>query len=275
MIGTVWKKGFVLAIIVLLLGVAMVPSTGSHLVTTQSTNNVANVTREAETVEITIRDYHGDDTFTEVKHPISLQDAKTLWETLKTTNESTKKLALLKQYGLVSPGTSLQTYEQNMHQMRRDLGLPREIVPGKDVKMRPWLFNLFSNVSVMIAGFPTPTPIINLALGASSIAGLINYYFDKEITSIDLLATSLIWTLAWGEVITEGLLGEKTADMFLIGSSTLVGFFGTCVYIPLGLMKIQWGNMPYMHFYLPITGVIYMGSALAVAAFPARCYSYD
>ena len=258
------KKILLIGIMFMFLNVGVFPIINACFINVHKPFDAAKSIVEPHFVDIIIREYNGDGTYTEMKKKVSMD----ILENLRKSKHF--DLLLFKKYGLIPKNVNMQKYKHNLQQLQKKLGLSREILVGKtnipgDSNL---LFNTFCEVDLKNFGVAIPLPIFNLAIGLSAITGPINYYLynklHKQFTSFDLVDTYFFCGLAMiGILETKGLLGEKKGVLWDMGWCTLIGFSGICVYGPINFFEFPPDGGG------PITVLWYKGYALAVAAFPA------
>jgi hypothetical protein len=243
------KKGVVVAVILLFIGLAFSPSINANT-DIKLPKAVQNAT-EDEIVEIIVTEYRSDGTIEKSAIEMPRIKAKELRKELNDVKDEEERLSIYKKYDLITQDVTCGQLRANMEEKAQRIGLIKnklETISSVAETNLPNFLNNFvfvKNYKCSINGYVALG--IRLYFGLSRITSIINGVLHYglglllSIPSADLMNTGIVWG---GELKTKnGTLPNNSEDFFgfmfyLIGG--FVGFVISMFPIPIRRIILDW-----------------------------------
>lgn len=237
------KKNMVaVGVIILLVCLAVTPDINSQLVNIEKRTKFVDDKHESETIEIVVREYHGDGTYTEITKEIPVEVAQELKKKLWNSDDVEDKIAFLKKHGIVPKDTSLEKYRNKAQRLVEKMDLPNEkaqLLRNKINSIKfsndniSMVFNICSGIFLIVQPFALP-------IGLSLVTGILNY---------------VIWWMWTHDLIRR---------IFLPSADLPTGFIGKGLLETKGVLGYQNISGGYSYELVPLAGFLlgFVGSAL-------------
>jgi len=214
------KKGLVVGIILLFIGIAVAPSLSAQL--NRNTSKITPNLNDNQTIEFIVTEFKSDGTKEDTILELSHEQAIKLIKDLKVTINPEEKLSLFKNYGFIPEYVTLEQLRLGMEEKTEINGLNE----GK-----LGIFGDFLKLNLMCSVFGCNIGPFRLLLGSSAITRALNtilfVFFgidvDHLIRSIDLLNCHIGFLSDVS--VSSGVLPDFDFDLGA-GIIVMVGFVG-------------------------------------------------
>ncbi len=227
MVKAIWKKGMVVAAVVMLCFLGVTPSLGGYAATEMKERSNATTEDVQESViKIEVNEYKPDGTIETTSVPLAQGGVNELKKALLLAKNSDERFDVLKEYGLIPEEETLDDLKQGMCERAELMGItPEKVEKLKPViKQRPpIMLDFFSKIDTayLFGG--------SVRIGSSALIGYLNFLRGWNLPKADFFDVS--WGLL-GMVNSKGLLVEHSMSTFP-GFVCLTGFVGYNVKLPL------------------------------------------
>ncbi|MEA2054509.1 MAG: hypothetical protein U9O96_05265 [Candidatus Thermoplasmatota archaeon] len=236
---TLWKKGLVVGVIAVFLGITLTPAIGTlnspvlyekdgKIYAMSDTGNCEG--KKINLIKIEVNEYMPDGSIETRVVPLTEKEVNELKSRLYNAKTIEERFSMLKEYGLIPEETLLEGLEKGMYAKAERMGLVREKTQKfthqyeeiTDLRL-PLMLTFFSHINaVYFLGN-------SIRMGLTPTTMLLNRLFGFNIPGIDLV--DVCWATL-GIINTQGLLGVH--NLLCIPSfMILAGFVGYSVKLPI------------------------------------------